>query len=107
MDEDGSQTSNSEEIPSQNREFKLSIQRAIKETKRKLRGLWTNDDTLIERFFPVGSAIKSRIAAVKLQNYNQSTRRWKTFPEVANDVVGLASPLWYLLNDFILESSKV
>jgi len=107
MNEDDSQTTDSEDIPSENQEFTIGIQRALKETKRKLSASWTTDDTLQEKFFPVDPLTKSRVAAVILDKYNQSTRRWKSFPKAPKDMVALASPLAYLLNDFILPSSKV
>jgi Fungal protein kinase len=67
---------------------------------------WREDDTFLEKFFPVCSSWIPHIEAAQKRNYNAKTSRWKRIPKAPNAASKLYTPLRLVMNDILLAEEE-
>jgi hypothetical protein len=74
----------------------------VGQIRHEFRSSWRQDDTFLDKFFPLRPSWKPHIEAAQKRIYNARISRWKGIPKTPNAAAKLYTPLRMLMNDILL-----
>jgi Fungal protein kinase len=80
--------------------------RIVERIRHEFGNNWRQDDSFLEKFFPICPTWEPHIEATQRLHYNMKTSRWKRIPKAPNVASKLYTPLRVLMNDILLQEEE-